>query len=232
MKCSKVSFLRNKSKIPFNYIIDNNTLPEHDVIKDLGITFQANLQFSTHIDQISLKAIKTLGFLYRCTKSFDDIHCLKVLFSSLVRPILEYGSIIWNPTTSSHIQQLERVQRKFIRFIGFKRNLTYDMDNTSMQSLQLNLKLDPLLTRRNMLDTSFLFKLLNGIISCPPLLDRISFNVPQYNTRSCLTFHVKLHRTNYGKNNPLNRILTSGNTSNIDFFFDNLSNLKRHYLNC
>ena len=134
-------------------------------------------------------------------------------------------------TTISHVQKLERLQRKFIRFIGYKRRLMNNIDDISVQNLQFNLKLDTLSARRNMSDISFLYKLINGIISCPPLLECISFHVPQYNTRSCPTFHIKTHRTNYGQNNPLNRLLTLGNTSNFDFFFNNLSNLKRHYLN-
>jgi hypothetical protein len=165
-KCSKVSFHRNKSKISFNYYIDNNTLPEYDNIKDLGITFQSNPQFSTHINQICLKAIKTLGFLCRSTKLFDNINCLRVLYCVIVRPILENGSIIWNPNTIYYIQKLERIQRKFIRFIGFKRRLTNNIDDIPIQSLQFNLKLDLLLAHRNMSDISFLYKLINDIISC------------------------------------------------------------------
>jgi len=55
-------FCRTKNKINFNYSINDVILPNVTTIHGLGITFQSDLLFSTHIDQICLKALKTLGF--------------------------------------------------------------------------------------------------------------------------------------------------------------------------
>ena len=36
---------------------------------------------------------------------------------TLVRPIVEYSSILWDPLTSSNICKLEMVQRRYARFV-------------------------------------------------------------------------------------------------------------------
>ena len=58
--------------------------------KDLGVTFDKSMTFSTHI-QISInKANKILGLIFR-TYTYMDIDMFRTLFKSLVRPHLEYG---------------------------------------------------------------------------------------------------------------------------------------------
>ena len=42
-----------------------------------------------------------------------------MLYFVLVRPILEYGSLIWDPHTANGSCQLERVQRKFLKYASF-----------------------------------------------------------------------------------------------------------------
>jgi len=55
------------------YLIGENILLEYDNIRDFGVKFQSNFQFSTHIKLICLKATKTLRFLIKATKFFNDI---------------------------------------------------------------------------------------------------------------------------------------------------------------
>ena len=42
------------------------------------------------------KALKTLGFIKRASKDFKDDKSLVILYNAIVRPSLEYGSVIWN----------------------------------------------------------------------------------------------------------------------------------------
>jgi len=43
------------------------------------------------------KAMSVLGFIKCWSKKFDDPYTTKLLFTSLVRPILEYFSSVWSP---------------------------------------------------------------------------------------------------------------------------------------
>lgn len=76
----------------------------------------SKLTYKDHISYISSNASAQLGFIFRVCKHFKDIHCLKTLYCSLVRSILEYGSVVWAPFYQNSIQRLEAVQRKFVRY--------------------------------------------------------------------------------------------------------------------
>ena len=53
---------------------------------------------------------------------------------------------------------LERVQKKFLRYISFKR-LHFNTNTTEMsiESIQTNLRLSSLLSRRKLSDTTFMY---------------------------------------------------------------------------
>ena len=59
---------------------------------DLGIVFDCKLNFRNHIT--STVSIVILGFIKRWAKEFSDLYVTKQLFTTLVRPILEYVSVI------------------------------------------------------------------------------------------------------------------------------------------
>lgn len=90
-------------------------------VKDLGILLSSDLTFSEHISYICNKASRALGFLKRNCNEFQNIECLKIVYISLVRSILEYGSIIiWSPYTACDIKKIETIQHRFLNLIYFK----------------------------------------------------------------------------------------------------------------
>jgi len=58
------------------------------------------------------KAMSVLGFIKRWSKEFDDPYTTKLLFTSLVPPIVEYYSSVWSPQYQVHIDRIESVQKK------------------------------------------------------------------------------------------------------------------------
>ena len=57
-----------------------------------------------------------LGFIKRnCNKCNKNIK-LKC-YITLVRPILEYASSVWDPSTKENIEKLEQIQKRAARFI-------------------------------------------------------------------------------------------------------------------
>jgi len=52
----------------------------------------------------------------RLSKDFQLGISFKTLYCALVRPILEYGSVVWDPHTANNSRHLERVQHRFLRF--------------------------------------------------------------------------------------------------------------------
>jgi hypothetical protein len=74
-KCHAMSYTNKSTTILFDYHIDHCLLTRDNMICDLGITFDTRLTFSNHINVIVSGALRSLGFIIRCTKNFSDIKC-------------------------------------------------------------------------------------------------------------------------------------------------------------
>ncbi|KAL4082940.1 hypothetical protein QTP88_029458 [Uroleucon formosanum] len=118
-KCRVMTFTRSRSTILFDYNISGLTIERVDNLIDLGFKLSSTLSPSPHFAMITSRAFKVLGFIMRLSKDFKLSKSLKSLYCALVRPILEYGSVVWDPYTVSDINQLERVQLRFLRFCCF-----------------------------------------------------------------------------------------------------------------
>jgi hypothetical protein len=57
-----------------------------------------------------------LVFVKRLSCEFRDPYTLKTLYVSLVRRKLEYASCVWRSFYGAHINRIERVQKKFLRY--------------------------------------------------------------------------------------------------------------------
>ena len=74
------------------------------------------LQWDQHINNITAKANKTLGFLRRNLK-IPSIGIKEQANQTLVRPLVEYASTVWNPYTKTEINKIEAVQRRAARYV-------------------------------------------------------------------------------------------------------------------
>jgi hypothetical protein len=69
----------------------------------------------------------SLLFLRRNLK-IPSIRIKEQAYQTLVRPLVEYASTVWNPYTKTEINKIEAVQRRVDRdssVDGFKNNLMY-----------------------------------------------------------------------------------------------------------
>ena len=67
-----------------------------DSEKDLGVTIDKNLSFREHISTKINLANRNLGIIFR-TFTYLDPEMFLNLYKSLVRPHLEYATVIWSP---------------------------------------------------------------------------------------------------------------------------------------
>ena len=93
-------------------------------MKDLGVNFQSNFKFNGHIWNISSQALRKLGFIKRMTKEFKTSKSLITLYKSTVRPLLEYASPIWSPSADKYIDELEKVQKKLVKYLCYKNHIS------------------------------------------------------------------------------------------------------------
>lgn len=123
-----------------------------------------------------------------------------------MRPILEYGSVVWDPCYAVHINNIESVQKQFLLFAlrSLPWNSTVNLPPyTSRLAL---IKLPTLKSRRTMLNVTFLLNLINGDVRSELLLSRISFNVPQRPSRYFSILHLQYFRENYANSEPFRKI--------------------------
>jgi hypothetical protein len=114
-----MSFARNRNIINYTYLINGSSINVVTRKKDLDILLCTNLDFHYHIEVVCCRALKMLGFVIRTSKEFKLSSSLKALYCSLVRLLLEYFSILWDPFTAADSSCIERVQRRFCSSASF-----------------------------------------------------------------------------------------------------------------
>ena len=82
------------------------------------------MNFKQHISTAVAKGNKVLGIIRRSFNTGDHNTFIK-LYKSIVRPILEYGNVIWHPTLKTLEKDIEDVQRRATKMIGKIKNLPY-----------------------------------------------------------------------------------------------------------
>ena len=116
----------NKFKnIQGNYIMDETTLNKVDKEKDLGIIFDTELSFEEHINTKVKKANSLVGMIRR-TFVYLDKDMFKQLFTSIIRPHVEYGAPVWNPYSKKLSTLIENVQRRASKQIPGLSHLSYE----------------------------------------------------------------------------------------------------------
>jgi len=150
-KCRVMTFTRSRTPILCdNHISGIKILLVINNVVDLGFRLTSiNLSPCPHIAMISSRAFKVFGFVMRLSKDFKLVkssHC------ALVCPILEYRFIIWYPYTVSDSDQLERIQRKFLRFAGFVLGIPHFTHNYTNILNVLNLPSATLAEHRRILN--------------------------------------------------------------------------------
>ena len=67
-------------------------------LRDLGVLVTKDLSPSIHVNDIVSRAHKRAGAILRTFVS-RDVNLLMRAFITYVRPIVEYNSVIWSPST-------------------------------------------------------------------------------------------------------------------------------------
>ena len=87
-------------------------IPEIDIAKDLGVYFNSSGDFTDHIKIKVSKSKQIRGYIMRTFLSRKP-EIMITLLKSLVLPIIDYSSVVWNPHTFQDIATIESVQRNY-----------------------------------------------------------------------------------------------------------------------
>ena len=114
----------------FNYFMRDNAnktseLEKTHREKDLGVYFTSDINWKEHIREVTARANKILGSLKKAFVCRDS-GLWKNLYTSLVRPHLEYAVQVWSPTREMDIDSIEKVQARATKIPTSMRNIGYE----------------------------------------------------------------------------------------------------------
>ena len=203
-KCKVMTFTHKNMTISYSYNFDGNDLLSSCLIRDLGVLLDKKLSFANHVDYVINRANSVLGFIKREMREMLDPYCAKTLFIALVRSITEYACQVWSPYCGIHIDRIESIQKKFLRFALRGLPWTDPLRLPGYINRLRLLNMPTLQRHRDYLRLSFLVNLLNGKIDCPGLLAKLNLRINSRNLRSVEFFSINSYRTNYGRFSSLN----------------------------
>ena len=158
---SKCKVLHLGSSNPgYEYSMKNTSLESITDEKDLGVTIDQDLKFHLHVSKAVNKASRMLR-LVRATFTCLDETTLPKLFTTMVRPHLEYGNVIWCPRFQRDKLEVEKIQRRATKLIPNLRSLPY-------KDRLVALRLPSLFYRRRRGDMLQVYKILMGIDRLEP----------------------------------------------------------------
>jgi len=181
------------------YSIKDKVLGWTNEVRDLGVVFDNNLSFKSHILGIVSKCRKLCGFIRR-TFAAHDPKLLFKFFCVFVRPILEYASPVWSPSAVKLIKSLESVQKRYTKMLPGFRDLPY------AERLRL-LDAESLEVRRIRLDLT----LLSSVIAGKTLVNVAGINDIYFSGSSHHNLKARNHTKNIGANFWLDRSIRFAN---------------------
>jgi len=189
-----LSFTRARVKEPVNYPLGDQKIPESSCCKYLGIIVRSDLIWSDQVNYTVQKAWRALHFVMRIAEKGNK-NTKSLAYTSLVRPILEYGAACWDPYRECQISALDRVQNKAAKFA----HLSGGSDWESLAQ------------RRKIVRTCALYKAYTGDRAWKAIGDRLQ--APSY--LSSVDHHWKIRarkqRTDIGKYSFVSRSITDWN---------------------
>ena len=116
-KCEVLHISRARQQIHSQYTLHGEILESVDCARYLGVSITKDLNSNTHINQITSKANRSLGFVKRNVSTTNQ-SVEELAYKTLVRPQVEYASTVWSPYTKQNIQKIEMVQRRAARWVS------------------------------------------------------------------------------------------------------------------
>ena len=123
--------------------------------KDIGVTVSKNLKPGAQCRRAARTAQTVLAQVSR-SFHFRDRHVFVRLYTTYVRPHLEFSSPAWSPHTEADKACLEKVQRKAVGMVS-------GLNSNVYEDRLVELGLDTLEERRVQLDLAQTFKIVKGV---------------------------------------------------------------------
>jgi len=115
---------RYASSTTTHFAINGTPLTADDSVRDLGVIVNESFTPSTHIAKITATAHQRVNLIFRAFASRDIVMLLRA-YTTYLRPLLEFNTVVWSPSLKCDICSVEKVQRKFTRRLPGYGDLSY-----------------------------------------------------------------------------------------------------------
>ena len=199
-KTSCIMLSNKKCKLPSTVELTGHNIPITQSLQILGITIDSKLSFTPHCNKACSSA-SSLLYAFRRIRHLLTTPQATLLYTSVIRPRLEYCSTLLIGTAQANIDKLEKCQNKAIRIIYKIPQRTHTGFSVTQAREALEL---PSLTRRRNSRIEKIIALANN----PSTTTTTAFNLlisqnithkTSHITRSATTHILPHARTNLGK---------------------------------
>ena len=144
----KCVVLQIKKNIQYPYTLCGKVLETVSHQKDLGVWVSDDLSPKKHIAEVVKKCNQRIGLIKRC---FTDLtpEKIQVLYTTMIRPTIEYASPVWAPYYKCDANKLDSIQSKIEKL---------SKEPLNFESLE---------SRRNKIDLKETYKFLNDKYKTP-----------------------------------------------------------------
>ena len=171
-------------------ILDNKVLERVQTHSQLGMIFNEKMTWDDHIREKCNSALKRVTLLKRLGQRIPRTTKLSV-YSSFIRPVLEYGSVIFDNCTTLMSDAIEKVQRQAALAI------TGAYTHTSHNNLLNELGLHILSTRGTVSKLTLLFKIIYNLTPAHMKTILRETQPAQYETRNTGNLRLPKIKKNY-----------------------------------
>ena len=186
LKTESMIFSRKRDR-PIHPPLLMNNVPIESVRshKHIGLTFTDDAKWKDHISSILNKAWQRLGML-RSLKFMLSRSSLENMYLNFIRPLLEYGDVVWDNCTAELKNDIESVQNEAARIVSVATKLC------NIHTLLADLRWDTLACRRRKHRLTLLYKMKHGLT--PNYLTHMIPNQSQdrYPLRNAESIHLPL----------------------------------------
>ena len=126
-KCKVMHIGKNNPKLDYTMRSENENriLIETSEEKNLGVWITNDLKHEKQVIAASQRAMAVLRSVRRAFVRFD-IETFSIIYTSYIRPHLEYCIQAWSPYYAKDILLLEKVQRRATKLVWGVKELSYD----------------------------------------------------------------------------------------------------------
>lgn len=223
-----MTFTNKTSLLDLNLKINNVVISRVKSHKHLGMFFNDKMTWEDHVNFISKKVSKKLGLLYKNKNNFSRNTLIR-LYKSMITPIIDYGSVIYDNVSKNIQNKLENLHRR-VALVCCGAH-----PRTETKKLLAEVGWVTLKERRDMLKLVYFYKIF--VMAYPSYLNTslidLSTNKSRRDTRSSIRgkLNIPFCRTVKYKNSFFPSAIAKWNDLAVDLAkIDSLSKFKK-YLN-